>query len=87
MLIIEDKANGPAVMQMLRNKIPGLIPIQASTSKAERVNAVLPMWEAGNVYIPDEIEVSPGIWKRCEWAEDVIDQCANFRPERKSAGR
>ena len=82
--LIEDKANGPAVMQMLRNKIPGLIPIQASTSKAERVNAVLPMWEAGNVYIPDEIEVSPGIWKRCEWAEDVIDQCANFRPERKA---
>ena len=82
--LIEDKANGPAVMQMLRSKVPGLIPVQATRSKAERVNAVLPLWEGGNVFIPSEIEVSPGVWQVCDWADEVIDQCANFRPEKKN---
>ena len=81
--LIEDKANGPAVIQMLRTKIPGIIPVKATKSKAERVNAVLPLWEAGNVFIPDEIEVSPGVWQKCLWANEVIEQCAAFRPEKK----
>jgi predicted phage terminase large subunit-like protein len=81
--LIEDKANGPAVITMLKTKIPGIIPIQATKSKEERVNAVLPMWEAGNVFIPDEIEIRPGIYAKCKWADEVIDQCANFKPGKK----
>ncbi len=81
--LIEDKANGPAVITMLKMKLPGMIPVQATKSKEERVNAVLPVWESGNVFIPDEIEVKPGIFKKCEWAEQVIDQCANFKPGKK----
>jgi predicted phage terminase large subunit-like protein len=81
--LIEDKANGPAVIEMLKVKIQGIIPIQATVSKEERVNAVLPLWEAGNVYVPSEIEVSPGIWKTCEWADEIIEQCAAFKPGKK----
>ncbi len=81
--LIEDKANGPAVITMLKMKLPGMIPVQATKSKEEMVNAVLPVWESGNVFIPDEIEVKPGIFKKCEWAEQVIDQCANFKPGKK----
>ena len=81
--LIEDKANGSAVIQMMKTKVPGLIPIQATKSKEERVNAVLPVWESHNVFIPDEIEISPGKWKNCEWADRVIDQCASFKPGKK----
>ena len=81
--LIEDKANGPAVIRIMRDKVSGLIPIKATKSKAERLNAVLPLWEAGNVYIPDKIEISPGIYQTCEWAAEIIEQYAAFRPERK----
>lgn len=81
--LIEDKANGPAVIRIMRDKVSGLIPIKATKSKAERLNAVLPLWEAGNVYIPDKIEVSPGVFVKCEWAQEIIEQFAAFRPEKK----
>jgi predicted phage terminase large subunit-like protein len=81
--LIEDKANGPAVITMLKTKVPGMVPVKATKSKAERVNAVLPLWEAGNVYIPDEIEVSSSVFVPCHWTNTVIEQCAAFRPERK----
>jgi predicted phage terminase large subunit-like protein len=81
--LIEDKANGPAVIQMMKVKTPGMIAVKATKSKEEGVNSVLPLWEAGNVYIPDEIEVSPGVWKKCLWADEVIDQHAAFKPGKK----
>lgn len=81
--LIEDKANGPAVIQMMRTKVPGLIPVKATKSKEERVNAVLPVWESHNVFIPSEIEVQPGVWQPCAWTEQVIDQCAAFKPGKK----
>lgn len=81
--LIEDKANGPAVIRIMRDKVSGLIPIRATKSKAERLNAVVPLWQAGNVYIPDKIEVSPGVFVKCDWAADIIEQYAAFRPEKK----
>jgi predicted phage terminase large subunit-like protein len=81
--LIEDKANGPAVIRIMRDKVSGLIPIKATKSKAERLNAVLPLWQAGNIYIPDKIEVSPGVYEPCKWAADIIEQYAAFRPEKK----
>jgi predicted phage terminase large subunit-like protein len=82
--LIEDKANGPAAMRILRDKISGLIPVNPGTkSKAERVSMVLPLWQAGNVYIPDRIETKPGIFEPCLWANDIIEQCAAFKPDKK----
>jgi predicted phage terminase large subunit-like protein len=80
--LIEDKANGPSVIQMLRTKVPGLVAVPATKSKTERINAVLPLFEAGNVYIPDKIEVSPGVFVNCEWAEMIIDEAAKFKPNK-----
>lgn len=81
--LIEDKANGPAVIEMLRRKIAGIIPVQATVSKEERVNSVLPLWEGGNIFIPNEIEVSAGIWRTCEWADEIIEQSAAFKAGKK----
>ena len=48
-VLIEDAANGPAVCQLLRRQIPGLIAIRPQGSKVSRAHAVAPLLEAGQV--------------------------------------
>lgn len=50
--LIEDKANGPAVISTLKHDVPGIIPVEPFGSKSARAYAVSPYWESGNVYIP-----------------------------------
>ena len=50
--LIEDKANGPAVIQLLKHELSGLIEQPAEGSKESRVNAAIPQIEAGNVELP-----------------------------------
>ena len=49
---VEDKANGPAVIQALRHQVPGIVPVEPQGSKTARASAVAPFLEAGNVHIP-----------------------------------
>lgn len=54
-VLVENKANGPAVVKMLKRKVPRLIPVepkQYGGSKLGRLQAVATDFEAGNVYIP-----------------------------------
>lgn len=51
--LVEDKANGPAVIDTLKHKIPGLIPVTPEGGKEVRAAAAEPIVEAGNVYLPD----------------------------------
>jgi predicted phage terminase large subunit-like protein len=51
---VEDKANGSAVMQLLKRKVSRLIPIEPQGSKVSRCYAVSPQIQAGNVYVPHE---------------------------------
>ncbi len=69
--LVEDKANGPAVISMLTKKIPGIIPILPHGTKVARAVAVTPPLAAGNVYLPDA-EIAP-------WITDFIEECAKFR--------
>lgn len=68
--IIEAKANGEAIISALKNKIPGLIAFNPKTSKEQRVQAVSPEIEAGNIYLPD-----PSI---AGWIGDFIEECSKF---------
>lgn len=68
--LVEDKANGPAVISSLKKDIPGLIPITPKGSKESRANAASPDIEAGNVYLP-----LPSI---AEWVHDYIEEHAAF---------
>ena len=47
-----DKANGPAVINSLRQQISGIVPITPHDSKEGRAQAVTPLFEAGNIYVP-----------------------------------
>lgn len=64
---IEDKANGSAIINVLKNEIPGIIPVEPDASKEARASAVSFAVEAGNCFVPD-----------CEWGDRFIEQCAAF---------
>jgi predicted phage terminase large subunit-like protein len=68
--IVEDKANGTAVLASLRRKVPGLVPETPTESKLARASAVSPLQEAGNVHLP-----SPDL---APWVGDFIEECAGF---------
>jgi len=48
-VLIEDAANGPAVCQLLRRQVPGLIAVRPNGSKVSRAHAVAPLLEAGQL--------------------------------------
>ena len=50
--IVEEKANGAAVMSQLRSTVGGFVPIVPKESKEARAFSVTPLWESGNVYLP-----------------------------------
>lgn len=49
-ILIEDKANGPAIINTLKQRVSGIIPITPRESKVARAYAVTPYFEAGNVH-------------------------------------
>jgi predicted phage terminase large subunit-like protein len=52
-VLIEDKANGPAIISEIRRYISGVIAIEPEGGKLARGQAMSPTWEAGNVWLPD----------------------------------
>lgn len=68
--LIEDKANGTAVLNMLKRKIGGMVPVEPQGSKTERAYAVSPFVEGGNVYLPAP-ELAP-------WVTKLKDQAKRF---------
>lgn len=68
--LVEDKANGPAIIASLARIVPGIVPEEPQGSKEARASAVAPLIEAGNVWLPSP-ELAP-------WVADFIEQCAAF---------
>jgi predicted phage terminase large subunit-like protein len=50
--VIELAASGYAVYQMAKKKVPGLIGFKPERSKQARAAGIVPVVEAGNVYLP-----------------------------------
>lgn len=68
--LIEDKANGPAVITLLKSRVSGLIGIEPEGGKISRAYAVQAEVEAGNVYLPH-----PALFP---WVDGFITSCAGF---------
>lgn len=68
--VIEDKANGPAVIATLRRRIPGIVAEIPQGSKVARLAAVSPLIEAGNVHLPNP-QLAP-------WVGDYVEEFAGF---------
>ncbi len=70
MKLVENKANGPAILSDLGQTIPGMIPVSPMGDKVQRASAIAPTVEAGDVYLP-----SP---ERAPWVTAFIDECGEF---------
>jgi predicted phage terminase large subunit-like protein len=68
--LVEDKANGPAVISSLSRIVPGIVPEEPQGGKEARAAAVSPLIEAGNVWLPSP-ELAP-------WVGGFIDEAAGF---------
>lgn len=66
-VLIEDKANGSAIIQTLQKEL-FCIPVDPRGGKVARVNAVSPAIEAGHVLVPE----------RGGWVEEYLDQWTAF---------
>ena len=66
--LIEDKANGTAIIKMLRYEMTGIIAVQPIGSKMARVQAVLGAIESGNVKLP----------RHKRFTGDFVDECSSF---------
>jgi predicted phage terminase large subunit-like protein len=69
--LIEDKANGTAVIDSLKSKVPGLVPVNPTDSKYGRATAVAPVIEAGNALLP---EAGIGLFD----PEELITEASSF---------
>lgn len=51
--LIEDKANGSAIVNTLKKTVPGLVEINPEGGKEARAAAMQPYVEAGQIYLPE----------------------------------
>ena len=65
---IEDKANGSAIISVLRNKVDGIIAVEPEGGKVARANAISYLIEGGNVFLPED----------AEWVEEFVDEWSKF---------
>ena len=71
-VLIEDKANGPAIISELRKEIPGVVPVNPEGGKLARAQATAPLWESGSIELPD-----PQVFG-CNWIEDYLHNICTF---------
>lgn len=70
--LVEEKANGAAIIAALKGEIPGLIAVNPQGGKESRASAVAPLFEAGNVWLPHP--KMPGY----EWVEGFVHELLIF---------
>ena len=70
--LVEDKANGTAIMSALKGRMFGIEAVEPEGGKEARASACAPMFESGNVYIPDPD--MPGF----EWVRPYMAQMTSF---------
>jgi predicted phage terminase large subunit-like protein len=66
-ILIEDKANGSAVIDELKGELPGVIGVEPEGGKLARAWACTAQVEAGQVFLPD-----------APWVEDFLVECSTF---------
>ena len=71
--LVEDKANGPAIINALRAKMGGLIPIEPEGSKYARATAISPFVEGRDVVLPDPTPV-----EGTAWVTDLTEEARDF---------
>jgi predicted phage terminase large subunit-like protein len=68
--LVENKANGPAVVSALRHRVPGLVEVEPLGGKEARAIAATGIAEAGNVYLPHP-HLAP-------WVDAFVEELSAF---------
>lgn len=68
--LVEDKANGPAIISTLQGHVPAMLAVEPDGGKEARCSAVSPMIEAGNVYLPH-----PALFP---WVQEFLTEVTTF---------
>jgi len=68
--LIEEKANGSAIIDTLRDQIPGITPVLPLGGKEARAHAVESLWSNGQVVLP-----SP---EQCSWVNEFVQELLEF---------
>lgn len=66
--LVEDKANGSAIMSALAGVVPALIPVNPMGSKEARLRAVAPQIQAAEVFLP----------RTARFSDELVEECAAF---------
>lgn len=74
--LIEDKANGPAIISVLDDEISGLKPVNPRGSKEARARAVTPEIESGHVFLP--LPPPAGEPGEFAWVHDFLAEARSF---------
>lgn len=77
-VLIEAKANGDAIINVLSQEMEGVIPVKPLSGKVSRLNAVAPAVERGDVYLNKYEELNGEIRKQCAYGpayrhDDIAD--------------
>lgn len=75
-ILIEGRASGDALADILRTKFPRIMVVEPTKSKVERFQSCLPEFHAGNVWLPP-MHIHKNIW-------EYKKQLLNFTGEKKN---
>jgi len=67
-VLIENKANGPAIIETLKKTVSGIVAYEPKGSKKERAHAMVPAIYGGNVYLLDG----------ADWLEALVGEFGVF---------
>ncbi len=67
-VLIEDKANGTAIINVLSSEMEGVIPVKPEGGKVTRANAVSPAIESGRVFLP----------RFASFTDEFVSECSAF---------
>jgi len=67
-VLIEDKANGSAIIKRLQRVLTGVIAVEPEGGKVARMFATVPEWQGGNWFVE----------RNAAWAEPFIDPIPKF---------
>jgi predicted phage terminase large subunit-like protein len=70
-ILIEDAANGPAIIDALTHRVPGIVAVRPEGGKLARAQAAQPRVEAGNVYLPHPRPHGTLLRERA-WVDDFL---------------
>lgn len=77
-ILVEDAANGPAVVDALKKKVRGILAVTPEGGKWSRAAAAQPQIEAGQVLLPRPRFADGQLRIEYAWVEDFVEQCSLF---------